>query len=151
MVIAATAVSIVGAFSGGGKFIFGFICDWINPKYSRAIGLVLQLGSLLILFSLSASSPMATVWSYAVLMGLSFGSWVPAMSMLTSANFGMVAYGSILGMMTFINMLGGAIGPVVAGYIYDVNQSYKPALLIFIVLVSITIIGTLFISKPTTE
>ncbi len=84
-------------------------------------------------------------------MGLSFGSWVPAMSMLTSVNFGMVAYGSILGMMTFVNMLGGAIGPVVAGYIYDVNQSYRPAFILCIALVSITIVGTLFIRKPVAD
>jgi MFS family permease len=145
---AAGAVSIVGAFSAGGKFIFGFICDWINPKYSRAIGLTLQTGAVIILLTLTKASPIYWVWSYAVLLGLSYGSWVPAMSMLTSVNFGMKEYGALLGMMTLFNMVGGAIGPLVAGYIYDVQNSYQLAFIIFLVLIIVTTIGTLFIRKP---
>jgi sugar phosphate permease len=146
--LAAGAVSIVGAFSGIGKFFFGFICDFINPKYARVIGLVLQLGSIIILVNISSTSPVALVWLYAVLLGLSFGSWVPAMSMLTSTNFGMAAYGSILGMMTFFDMSGGATGPLFAGYIYDINQSYEIAFNTFIGLILVAIILTLFIRKP---
>lgn len=146
--VAASAVSIVGAFSGGGKFIFGFICDFLNPKYARVIGLALQLGSVIILVNINSTSSVALVWLYAVLLGLSFGSWVPAMSMLTSTNFGMVAYGSILGMMTFFDMGGGATGPLFAGYIYDIKQSYEMAFNTFIVLILVAIIITLFIRKP---
>ena len=91
---------------------------------------------------------MALVWLYAVLLGLSFGSWVPAMSMLTITNFGMVAYGSIFGMMTFSDMGGGATGPLFAGYIYDIKQSYEMAFNIFIVLILVGITITLFIRKP---
>jgi len=146
--VAASAVSIVGVFSGGGKFIFGFICDFINPKYVRVIGLALLFGALIILVNINSTSPVALVWLYAVLLGLSLGCWIPAMSMLTSTNFGMVAYGSILGMMTFLDMGGGAIGPLFAGYIYDIKQSYEMAFNTFIALTLMAIITTLFIRKP---
>ncbi len=146
--VAASAVSIVGAFSGIGKFIFGFLCDLMNPKYARAIGLSLQLTAVIIIINLSSVSPVVLVWLYAVLIGLSFGSWVPSLSMLTSTNFGLVAYGSILGMMAFFDMGGGAIGPLFAGYIYDIRQSYLLAFNTFLILIVIAIMATLLIRRP---
>jgi MFS family permease len=146
--VAASAVSIVGAFSGIGKFLFGFLCDLMNPKYARAIGLGLQLTAIIIIMNLSPSSPLVLIWLYAILIGLSFGSWVPSLSMLTSTNFGLVAYGSILGMMAFFDMGGGAFGPLFAGYIYDVQQSYILAFNVFLVLISMAITASLLIRKP---
>lgn len=146
--IAASATSVVGIFSGGGKFFFGLICDYIKPHWARLIGLVSLLAAVVILISISGNSPIAVIYAYAVLMGLSYGSWLPTMSMLTNANFGMVAYASILGLMSMSNMIGGAIGPVVTGYIYDVNQSYLVAFYIFAALMVIAIIATIFIRKP---
>lgn len=146
--VAASAVSIVGAFSGIGKFAFGFLCDLINPKYARAIGLSLQLTAIIIIINISSASPVVLVWLYAMLIGLSFGSWVPSLSMLTSTNFGLVAYGSILGMLSFFDMGGGAVGPLFAGYIYDIQQSYQLAFNIFLVLISAAIMATLLIRKP---
>jgi sugar phosphate permease len=146
--IAASATSVVGVFSGSGKFLFGLICDYIKPRWARLIGLVSLLAAVVILITIGGSTPVAIIYAYAVLMGLSYGSWLPTMSMLTNANFGMLAYAGILGLMSMSNMIGGAVGPVITGYIYDINQSYLVAFYVFATLLVIAIIATLFIRKP---
>lgn len=148
MATAATAVSIVGVFSAGGKLVFGMLCDWINPKYSRGIGLIFLLVSVGALLLMDGSGVAIPVWVYAVFLGLSFGSWVPSISMLIRVNFGMVAYGVIFGVANAIDTLGGSIGPLVTGYIYDITQSYRIAFVLFLFLIVIAVVSTLLIRKP---
>jgi MFS family permease len=95
--VAATTMSVVGIGSAVGKFGFGWLCDFINPKYCLAIGILFQVAAILVLLNVKSTSPIAVLWLYAFLMGLSFGSWLPALSMTISNIFGMASYGAIFG------------------------------------------------------
>ena len=146
--VAATAVSSVGIANAVGKPCFGWLCDAVKPKYSRAIGLCFQFVGVLVLLSLGARSPQFTVWLSAILIGLSVGSMLPSMSMLVSTNFGLLAYGTIFGMVSMFNHAGSAAGPLFAGYIYDIQGSYHSAFVTFAVLNVVAIVAALLISKP---
>lgn len=52
------------------------------------------------------------------------------MSAVVADRFGVSAMGKIWGTITMAGLLGGAIGPVVVGYIFDVTKSYSMAWMI---------------------
>ena len=80
-------------------------------------------------------------------MGFGAGSWLPTMSMLISTNFGISAYGAIFGMVSFAFFFGGAIGPLVAGYMYDATGTYRSAFIIFAALYVVAIPAILAIRR----
>jgi MFS family permease len=48
--------------------------------------------------------------------------------------FGMRSHGVILGLVFFFDTVGGATGPFLAGYLFDVTKSYRLAFLLCAVL-----------------
>ncbi len=146
--MAATALGTVALGSAIGKFVFGWLCDQIRPKYVCCIGLVFQAAGIIILLRIGPASSVALIWLSAIFMGLGIGSWLPAMSMLTSTNFGLASYGAIFGIMSLIQRLGSAIGPLVAGYMYDAMNTYRWAFIIFVSLYAIAVPAILAIRRP---
>ncbi|MFC1939426.1 MFS transporter [Chloroflexota bacterium] len=146
--MSAGVLGSVGLFSLIGKFSFGWLCDRIPAKYAWFIGLVFLVFSTIVLMSTKPASHPAIVWLYAIAMGLGTGSWAPTMSMLISTNFGLVAYGTIFGVVTLFHSLGVATGPLTAGYIYDTVGSYHWAFIIFLALDAIAIPAILMVRRP---
>jgi len=145
---AAATLGVVGLGSTIGKIGFGWLCDWIPAKYAFSIGLGLQLVSIIILINVESAWTPATIWLYAIIFGLSVGSWLPAMSMLISTNFGLASYGAIFGMITLVHSIGGAIGPLMAGYMYDTMNTYDWAFIIFLALCAVAISTILALRRP---
>jgi MFS family permease len=145
---ATMAFGFVGLFSSIGKFLFGVICDRIQAKYACTIGLIVQLAGISILMTVRPESHMALLWLYTVVIGLGVGSWLPAMSMLVSTNFGLVAYGSIFGMISFTQAIGAATGPLMGGFIYDATGTYRWAFIVYIILYAIAIPTVLAARRP---
>ena len=167
----ASASFIFGAVaisSGIGKFFFGWLCDRIQAKNACAIGLGFQLTGVLILinvhqlssiishmlyeqFGLYSTIRIATnliLLIYAIIIGLGVGSWLPAMSMLVSSNFGLAAYGSIFGFISVNMSIGGSSGPLVAGYIFDATGGYHWAFIACIISYLIAIPTVLLVRRP---
>ncbi len=135
----ATALGMVGLLSAFGKFFFGWVCDRIPPKFACSIGLLLQGLGGLVLVNVVATSPPSLIWLYAILMGLGVGSWLPTMSMLTSDSFGLAAYGAIFGAVSLAQGVGTAMGPLVAGRMFDAMNDYHQPFIIFTTLYAIAI------------
>lgn len=146
--VAASAYGIVGIGSAAGKFFFGWICDYIPPKYSLIIGIVFQSVGTLILLVLKPDSSLLVLYIYAVIYGIGIGCWLPALSMITSSNFGMVHYGAIFGIMTLLFHGAGAIGPLIAGMIYDAQGSYHMAFIATLICFAVSVPLVLFIRRP---
>jgi len=145
---AATAYGIVGLCSLIGKFGFGWLCDRIQAKYACAIGFGVQLVGIIILMNVRPAAPATLLWLYAVVIGFGVGSWLPAMSMLISTNFGLVAYGAIFGMVTLTQSVGAATGPLMAASIHDVTGSYQWPFIIFLSLFAVAIPTVLAVRRP---
>jgi len=146
--LAAGALGAVGFGSTIAKFIFGWLCDRISPKYAWSIGLVLQAGSLLILMSVKSTTPLSIIWLYAILMGLSAGAWLPTMSMLVSTSFGLGAYGTIFGTVSFFQSIGVATGPLMMGYMFDALGDYHLAYIIILALHAVALPAALVVRRP---
>jgi MFS family permease len=146
--MAAGALGGLGLGSLIGKFFFGWLCDRIPPKYACSIGLGFQAVSIALLRSVGSASPLPLIWANALMLGLGAGSWLPTMSMLISTNFGLVAYGSIYGVINLAQSLGVSTGPLLAGYMFDVTGGYHWAFIIFLALYAVSIPAVLAVRRP---
>ncbi len=137
---AAAAVGIIGFSSSAGKLFFGWLCDKVaDAKYVAGLGFfIMALGMGLLI----AADTVLILYLFAVIFGIGYGSMAPLMPYLTADRFGRQVLGSAYGMLIFfVAGVGGSIGPVVGGAIYDRTGSYTNAwLLNLIVLVVISIL-----------
>ena len=145
---AAAALGVMGVGSAIGKVVFGWLCDRMQPKYAWAIGQTLQLGSAIVLLSISADSSSALIWAWAVLLGLGVGAWLPTLSMLGSTNFGLLAYGAIFGALNLAQSTGTATGPFFAGLMYDATGTYHWVFVTFALMYAVGIPAILLVKRP---
>ena len=140
---AATAANIlaaIGALSIVGKVVFGHVGDRIGSRQVFVIGFVLMSASLLWLISIKE------VWMlylFAVVFGLAYGSCYTSMPPLVTGLFGVRSLGLIFGVINTSLTTGCAIGPLVAGYIFDVTGSYQSAFLLSAIIAIVGLILTL--------
>ena len=124
---AANLMIIIGLMSIFGRLGVGGIADRFGIKRTLIVGMAVLT---IALFWLAGVREIWAVYLFAFVFGFAYGGIVPLSSPIVAELFGLRAHGSILGVITFSATIGGAIGPVVAGYIYDVTGSYQPSLLI---------------------
>jgi MFS family permease len=145
---AASALSLFGLGSAIGKFAFGWLCDKIKAKYASALSFAFQAAGLLILMNVKPTSPLPILWLYAIILGLGAGGWLPTMSMLVNVNFGLTSYGAIFGMISIGQGIGGALGPLLAGYMYDALNTYQGTFIIFLSAFVLAIPVVLSVRRP---
>ena len=146
--IVASTMSIVAVTSAMGPLLFGWLSDRIKVKSTAIISIALITISIVILVQVTASTPSWFIWTYAVLLGLGVGGWMPTMSLLTSTNFGLLAYGTIYGALNAFQSIGAAIAPIFSGYFYDTRGTFELAFILTAVLVALGIPVIMAIRRP---
>jgi MFS family permease len=68
--------------------------------------------------------------------------------MFISTRFGLSAYGMRFGFVNLAHSIGVAVGPIMAGYIYDVKHHYHGAFLIFMGVYVFAALSALLVRKP---
>jgi MFS family permease len=119
--MAAGIVSAIGIGNIFGKTSMGSISDRIGIRPALVICLV---GQGLVMLLLNSVSGAIGFYVTAVLFGFFFGGWVPLFPALTGAIFGVRYLGMVFSFVTLGSGIGSALGPVIAGYVYDTTQSY---------------------------
>ncbi len=87
------------------------------------------------------------LYFFAMLYGVAHGGFFTVLSPMVAEFFGISSHGVLFGIVVFSLTIGGAIGPVVAGHIFDIVRSYQP---VFLILVGVSIAGlflTLFLQQ----
>jgi len=125
--VAATVLSVIGGFSIVGRLAMGTISDKIGAKRSLFICLLLQ--GMAILGFIRATG-VGIFYVVAVIFGFGYGGWVPQFPKLTGESFGLSHMGEIFGILLLAPGIGGAIGPILAGYIFDITGEYFVAWLL---------------------
>jgi MFS family permease len=109
---ASLAQSVLLATSIGGKFIFGWLSDRLATVRVMLICCsVMSAASLLLLGFLNAGN----VFLFLVPFGLGYGGTFVLIQLLAVEYFGLKDIGRILGALTVIETLGGAIGGAITG------------------------------------
>ncbi len=122
---AAAALGMTAGIGGVGKLSFGRISEILPFRYAVMLCFGLQG---LAVFSLIHTHTMVMVWVYVLVFGFSMGGIVVLMPLTVGNFFGLASFSVILGILWFINALGGALGTYGSGLIYDYLGSYQFAL-----------------------
>ena len=87
------------------------------------------------------------LYGFAVIFGIGYGGCVTAESPLVAQLFGLASHGIILGIIAFGFTVGGAIGPWVTGYVFDITKGYQLAFLMCAIVSSAGFVLTFFASS----
>ncbi len=141
---AATLLSVLGAASIAGRLTVGTLSDRIGGKQAFVLCFTILLASLMAFVGTSSHGLLFVV---VTIYGFSHGGLFTVVSPLVAEYYGMRAHGAIFGTILFFGTIGGAIGPILAGWIFDVTDSYQHA---FLGLATLAAIGlALVASLPT--
>ena len=142
----ATILAIIGGSGIFGRIAIGGLADKIGNKLTLAISFVLFSADLVILLFAHQ------VWHFyifAVIFGITYGGFATIIGPIVTDLFGIRSHGAIMGSSTLGGTVGGAIGPIVAGSIFDMTGSYQLAFVLFIVLTLIGLLAVLILKMPT--
>ena len=127
LMVGATVVSVISGTSVLGRVVFGRLGDIIGNRLTLIISFSLVA---LILFWVVVAKQLWMLYLFAAIFGLSWGSLAVLRFSVTSEFFGLGSLGLILGIVEFGASVGGASGPFLSGWIFDVTHSYFSAFLI---------------------
>ena len=142
--VAAAILGAIGGFSIVSRVMAGIISDRIGNKATFIIGLLFLTTSLI---GVQFAREAWMFFLFAAVYGIAHGAMYTIFTPLLAALFGLEAIGSIVGVFIFAGTLGGSIGPILAGRIFDVTESYQMAFLLCLALSIIALILMSFL-KP---
>lgn len=135
--IAAVIMAIIGGMNIVGKITMGIVSDKIGVKAS----LIICLAIITIVFLwLQLARELWSLYLFGIVFGFAYGAVVSFMAIVTAELFGLGSMGIIIGSIAFIYTIGGAIGPLLSGHIFDITGSYSLAFAILIVLSTVSCI-----------
>ncbi len=141
---AAGALGIISAVAIGGRLFMGTMADKLG--FNRCVGISLALCAAMMLFLI----PIKSVWMiylFAVIYGIGYGGKSATLPGLVGYLMGMKSLPVLIGVIATAWGVAGAIGPPIAGYIWDTTHSYTIA---FAIGAGLYVIGSIlgFTVKP---
>ncbi len=136
-VTAATIISVIGGGSIVSKVSLGFVMDRLGNKPVTIMIAALMLAAFIII---QLSDTLWVLYVFAVIFAFGYGGFAAIQSPYLAELFGLKYHGTIFGFTMFIIGLG-ALGPFIAGKIFDATSSYRLA---FVMLAGMSILAILF-------
>jgi len=139
---AANILAIIGGVSIAGKTIMGAAIDRIGTRTGIIIGFVLVCVTLVWLVIVR---DLWMLYLFAIIFAFGYATMIALMSPIIAELFGIRSVGILLGIVNFAATIGCAVGPVLAGWLFDISGSYQLAFFTCIAVSFIGLIITLFI------
>ncbi len=139
---AASLLTIMGLCSILGRLTAGFLSDRVGANRVLFCGLLLQ--GIMILW-LSQMDSQGMFYLFAALFGFAYGGNLVMVPRLTATIFGVKSMGAIFGGLSVADGIGFALGPLLAGYLFDLSGTYDDAFLITATGIFIAVAVTYFL------
>ena len=137
--LAAAVYGLMPGLSIIGRLGFGYLSDKTDKRYVAAICYgMMTLGIFSMLLALTLKSS-AMFYFTAACFGFSLGGVFTLQPILVGYCFGLVSFGEIFGFIQIGWTFGGAAGPLIVGFLYDLAKSYYFGFLV--------IMGTVFLAS----
>ena len=136
---AAAVLSTVGGISMVGRFVMGSALDKIGGKSALLICFILLLASFM---WLQVANVAWMLFVFAAIYGFAHGGFFTVMSPLVAELFGIGSHGLLFSVVLATGTVGGTIGPLLAGRIFDVTGSYQ---LMFLILSGLALVGLVMV------
>lgn len=144
---AASIPAIIGGVSIAGRVALGGGADRIGSKRIIVMALFVLSAAL---FWLLTARELWMLYLFATVFGFAYGGLVSMQPTVTADLFGLRSHGVILGLVFVSAGIGGAVGPVVVGHLYDVTSSYQPGFLVCAIIAVACAIQALYL-KPVSK
>jgi MFS family permease len=144
---AAIILTLIGGLVIVGRIVWGIIGDRIGDNRAYIIGISISTLSLIWL-ALVDSGQM--LYYFAPIFGFAWGVAVLG-SPLVAGVFGLSAHGAIMGLANLGYNIGGALGPLVFGYLFDIFGRYQQTFLINIIVAVLGLILLLTLTRFTSK
>jgi len=144
-VVAANPMIVIGISSIIGRLAMGAVSDRLGGKRTLVICLVLQA---LAMFWLLRATDIWMLYLFAAAFGFAYGGCVPLLPVIAGEIFELKSIGAIVGVQMLGVAIGGAIGPVLGGYVFVVTHSYYLAFTVGGICTVIALILLAFIRAP---
>ncbi len=125
--LAAALVTAMTLMSLLGRFGMGQLADMIDKRLVMAMSFGL-CALALVLFA-TIYEPWQIAYALPV-FAIGWGGIIPVRPAFQAEYFGMKAFGAIQGLVFTVATLGGLVGPVFAGWMYDETESYRLAFVV---------------------
>ena len=126
-VAASAAQMAVPIVSLAGRLGFGWLADYVEKRK------VLAISYLFIAVGILLSATAQSAWQvplYLIIFAPGWGGSISVRPAFQADYFGLRAFGGIQGLMFFVASVGNFAGPIFAGAVYDITDTYRPAFLI---------------------
>lgn len=130
---AALALSVRGGAGILGRLFVGLLIDRFSPQRIQTLVLILAASGTLVL---AFAGTTIVALAGAALLGIGLGSEADVAPYLLARYFGRKHFSVLYGLTWTAYAIGGGIGPVVVGHLYDRAGSYQPHLIVFLALVA---------------
>jgi MFS family permease len=138
--IAAGVLSTIGGVSMLGRAVIGTANDRIGGKRSLIICFIVLICGLL---WLQIAKEAWMLFVFAAIYGFAHGGLFTVVSPTVAELFGTGSHGLLFGIVLFSGTLGGAVGPLMAGHVFDTTGTYR---LVFLFLTALAVVGCILIT-----
>ena len=139
--LAASVFALFGITSIVGQ-LFAWISDRIGREMTATAGVLMAMGAMIALLSVQNSAQSWLLYTYAIVSGFATGIFSPTIFVSVADIYHGRNVGSISALILTGTGIGGAIGPWLGGFIFDISGSYRIAFIIS--LVAYGVAGLLF-------
>ena len=147
-VLAATLSGTLGLASLPGRYIFNILSSRISPQKLLTLSVVAQAVGIAVL--VLASSTLGWLILYVVVYGCAYGAFSPLRASVMADHFGRRAYGAITAVQGIPVALCAELGPLAAGWMFDVLHHYELAFWLCAGTFLLAAIGIAIAPRPTT-
>lgn len=136
-------------FIGGISMTTRVMAAWLSDKIGVKTTLLLELLLMLLAFVvLMLPLTLGRLYLFGAFFGLAYGGGMALVAVATGDYFGKRSAGTILGGITSMYTVGGALGPVITGVIFDMRGNYNLAFSICLVSAVICLLLGFKLGKP---
>ncbi|MBI4307419.1 MAG: MFS transporter [Chloroflexi bacterium] len=143
--LAVGALSAISLFAGVGTITWGFLVDRIGPRLCLTINFSIAALSMVLLLLMRDT---VTAYAYAVVYGFTLGGGTPLLSVAWANYYGRGALARIRGATTLSNQAFNAVGPAIAGVLFDLTRSYTIPFILLVVAYVLAAVLSLLARRP---
>ena len=133
---ASSVLSLFGILFAFGS-LAGLISDRIGREVTMTIATIISISGIVVLTLMKDTSRPWMLYYYAIAGGLGFGITAPTIAASATDIFQGPKVGATIGFIWFSFAIGGAIGPWLGGWIFEITNSYLVAFILAAVLYAV--------------
>ena len=127
--------------------VSGFLSDWLGREKTVTLATLLSLGALIALMSVRDTSQPWLLYVYSISLGYGAGLFSPTLFAASADIFPGRNYGAVAGLLLAGMGAGGAVGPWIGGYLFDLSGSYTSSFILSMVSMGLSCIS-LWLAAP---